>query len=281
MGKVAVIGMAGNSAFLSVDQFHKAGETVVAKGIHFEPGGKGFNQAVAAARFGAEVTFLGAVGTEHRSEIEAFLKADGITPMLCQKAGSTAYAVILTDAQGANQVTVYQGVQLEVTDADAFESAIASADVLLLNNEVPRKVNIRALELAQKHNTYVIYNPAPSVPLDPYIIENADLFTPNEHETEGLEQARDLIVTLGSKGCYVKSLDNTYPSLRIENVVDTTGAGDTFNGVLAARLAEGKPLERAVITAVCASGVSVTQKYAATAIPTQDQVAAYLKEMQV
>lgn len=267
MGKVAVIGMVGNSAFLSVDQFHKAGETVVAKGIHFEPGGKGFNQAVAAARFGAEVTFLGAVGTEHRSEIEAFLKADGITPMLCQKAGSTAYAVILTDAQGANQVTVYQGVQLEVTDADAFESTIASADVLLLNNEVPRKVNIRALELAQKHNTYVIYNPAPSVPLDPYIIENADLFTPNEHETEGLEQARDLIVTLGSKGCYIKSLDNTYPALDIKNVVDTTGAGDTFNGVLAARLAEGESMKMAVMTAICASGMSVMRKYAATAIP--------------
>ena len=102
----------------------------------------------------------------------------------------------------------------------------------------------------------------------------------NEHETEGLEQARDLIVTLGSKGCYVKSLDNTYPSLNIKNVVDTTGAGDTFNGVLAARMAEGRHLEPAVITAICASGVSVTQKYAATAIPTQAQVAVYLKEMQ-
>lgn len=275
-----MIGMVGNSAFLSVDQFHKAGETVVANGIHFEPGGKGFNQAVAAARFGAEVTFLGAVGTEHRAEIEAFLERDGITPVLCQKEGSTAYAVILTDAQGANQVTVYQGVQLDIADVDSFESTIASADVLLLNNEVPLTVNIRALELAQKHNTYVIYNPAPSIPLDPYLVERTDLFTPNEHETEGLEQARDLIITLGSKGCYVKSLDNTYPSLNIKNVVDTTGAGDTFNGVLAARMAEGKHLESAVITAICASGVSVTQKYAATAIPTQAQVAVYLKEMQ-
>ena len=280
MGKVAVIGMVGNSAFLSVDQFHKAGETVPANGIHFEPGGKGFNQAVAAARFGAEVAFLGAVGEEHLAEIENFLVKDGITPVLCQKKGSTAYAVILTDAQGANQVTVYQGVRLDVSDVDSFECTIATADVLLLNNEVPQAVNVRATELAKKHNTCVIYNPAPSIPLDPYLVEHADLFTPNEHETQGLECAKDLIVTLGSKGCYVRSLDNTYPSLNIKEVVDTTGAGDTFNGVLAARLADGKPLERAVITAVCASGVSVTRKYAATAIPTESQVAAYLKEMQ-
>ena len=98
MNKVAVIGMVGNSAFLSVDRFHLAGETVAATGIHFEPGGKGFNQAVAAARFGAEVAFLGAVGTECYEEIRGFLLRDGIIPVLPRKDQPTAYAAILTDA---------------------------------------------------------------------------------------------------------------------------------------------------------------------------------------
>lgn len=278
MGKVAVIGMVGNSAFLSVDKFNADGETVVAKDIHFEPGGKGFNQAVAAARFGAQTSFLGAVGTECFNEISDFLKTDGIMAVLPRKAESTAYAAILTDANGANRVTVYQGAGLSVEDVEAYGGYIAEADVLLLNNEVPQNVNIRALEIAKANGTYVIYNPAPSIPLDPYLIENVDLFTPNEHENRGLENAKDLIVTLGSKGCYVKALEATYPPLRIDNVVDTTGAGDTFNGVLAACIADQRPIERAVIAATCASGVSVTKKYAATAIPTMEEVADFLKE---
>lgn len=266
MGKVAVIGMVGNSAFLSVDQFHKAGETVVASGIHFEPGGKGFNQAVAAARFGAEVSFLGAVGTECFEQIESFLLKDGIHPVLPRKNEPTAYAVILTDARGANQVTVYQGARLAVEDVDAFEDCIAQADVLVLNNEVPIEVNIRALDLSEKYGTYVIYNPAPSVKLPESVRQRVDLFTPNEHEVDALEGAENVIVTLGAKGCRMGN-GEVLPALKFDNVVDTTGAGDTFNGVLAARRADGCSIKNAVISAIAASGKSVTRKYAATAIP--------------
>lgn len=266
MGKVAVIGMVGNSAFLSVDQFHKAGETVVASGIHFEPGGKGFNQAVAAARFGAEVSFLGAVGTECFNEIEGFLLKDGIHSVLPRKNEPTAYAVILTDAAGANQVTVYQGAKLAVKDVDAFESCIAQADVLLLNNEVPMEVNVRALDIAQKYETYVIYNPAPAAILPESVLQRVALFTPNEHEAEALEGADNVIVTLGAKGCRMGN-GEVLPALKLDNVVDTTGAGDTFNGVLAARRSDGCSVRKAVISAIAASGKSVTRKYAATAIP--------------
>lgn len=278
LGKIAVIGMVGNSAFLSVDRFLQPGEMVAASGIHFEPGGKGFNQAVAAARFGAQVAFLGAVGTEYFDEIRDYLQADGITAVLPRKDAPTAYAVILTDAEGANQVTVYQGVRLSVEDVDDFARYIAHADILLLNNEVPEAVNRRALEIAKEHDTFVIYNPAPSVSLNPEVLDMVDLFTPNEHETAGLEAAKDLIVTLGSKGCYIKSLDMTYPAISVKEVIDTTGAGDTFNGVLAAQLSERAPMEKAVISAICASGVSVTKKYAATAIPTKAEVARFMKE---
>lgn len=278
MGKVAVIGMVGNSAFLSVDHFHEPGETVAAKAIHFEPGGKGFNQAVAAARFGAAVSFLGAVGGQYYDEIKAFLEADGIQAVLPQKEGATAFASILTDASGANQVTVYQGVQLDTADVDVFEPYIAQASILLLNNEVPVEVNMRAAQLAKKHNTIVICNPAPARELPGEFIEGVDLFTPNEQEALLLPRGENRIVTLGSRGCYVSRFETTFPGLSIENVVDTTGAGDAFNGVLAARLAAGLPMENAVISAVCASGVSVTRKYAATAIPTAQEVAIYMKE---
>ena len=267
MNKIAVIGMVGNSAFLSVPEFHKAGETVAATGIHFEPGGKGFNQAVAAARFGGEVSFLGAVGTECYEEIKAFLEKDCIHPVLPRKNEPTAYAAILTDTKGNNQVTVYQGAQLAVEDVEQYASFIAEADILLLNNEVPTAVNIRAVEIAKKHQTRVILNPAPARSLTDEILGGVELFTPNEHELAGLEACRNVVVTLGAKGCLLKQTGEIVPAQKQEKVVDTTGAGDTFNGVLAARLAAGEKLRAAVEIATAAAGLSVTRPYAATAIP--------------
>lgn len=279
MGKVAVIGMVGNSAFLRVDHFHADGETVAATAIHFEPGGKGFNQAVAAARWGAEVAFLGAVGSQYVREIEEFLCADGILPVLCRKDEATAFASILTDAKGANQVTVYQGARLTPEDVEAFYDQIARADVLLLNNEVPQEVNARAVQIAKAHNTYVILNPAPAVALGAAVADYVDLFTPNEHEHIGLENRENAIVTLGSKGCLWKAAGQVFPSLKLREVVDTTGAGDTFNGVLAACVAAGEDMQTAIPSAIAASGVSVTRQYAATAIPTQEEVSAYQRSL--
>jgi len=278
MSKIAVIGLAGNSAFMSVDSFHKSGETVHAKRIHFEPGGKGFNQAVAAARFGAEVSFLGAVGSEYSREIEDFLIKYNIKPYLVKKNESTAFASILTDINGANQVTVYAGACLEPDDVKAFEQEIENADILLLNNEVPLEVNESAIAVAKKSGTQVVYNPAPSKKLSDYIIKNVDLFTPNEHEIGGLEHLSNIIITLGSKGCFIKSTGEQVPAAKITEVVDTTGAGDTFNGVLACELAGGKELEKAVELAVMASGVSVTKRFAASSVPSREQVLEYFNK---
>lgn len=273
MNQIAVIGMVGNSAFLSVPEFHKAGETVAATSIHFEPGGKGFNQAVAAARFGAEVSFLGAVGTECYDEIKAFLEKDGITPVLPRKKEPTAYAAILTDAAGSNQVTVYQGARLTVEDVEGYAPYIAKADYLLLNNEVPQAVNSRAVAIAKMHGTKVILNPAPSVMLAEDVLNGVDLFTPNEHELAGLENRDNVVVTLGAKGCLLKQTGQIVPAVKQDAVVDTTGAGDTFNGVLAASLAAGKDLRGAVKLATAAAGLSVTRPYAATAIPYASELA--------
>ena len=276
MSKIAVIGLVGNSAFLSVDKFHEGGETVHARSVHFEPGGKGYNQAVAAARYGAEVSFLGAVGEDGYESIRAFSEAEGIDAVLVKKDDATAFATIITNAEGANQVTVYPGARLDDEDVTLFERQIAEADVLLINNEVPEEVNVRAVEIAKANGTRVILNPAPARVTCQYILDNVSLFTPNEHETEGLEEKTNLIVTLGAKGCLLKETDEIIPAVHIGETVDTTGAGDTFNGVLAVMLAEGATLREAAERATIASGIGVTRKFAATSIPNKEDIEKYI-----
>ena len=275
MIKIAVIGMVGNSAFLSVDEFHKGGETLTAKNFHLEPGGKGYNAAVAARRMGAEVSFLAAVGKEGFEDISAFTKNEGINGFFVKKKGPSAYATILTNASGENHVTVFRGESLNDGDLDLFEEEIKTADILLLNNEVPETVNIKAIKLAKKYGVYVILNPAPYRELDSYILENVDLFTPNEHETKGLEQKQNLIVTLGKKGALIKEQNIIIEKFNAGETVDTTGAGDTFNGVLAYEIANKKDIVSATKTAIKVSGIKVTKKYAAGGIPTKEEIEKY------
>lgn len=279
MSKIAVIGMVGSSAFLSVPAFHQGGETVVADSVHFEPGSKGFNQAVAAARYGAEVSFLAAVGDSGGDEIAAFAAREGIDAHLIRKPGQTAYAAILTDATGANRVTVCQGVTLEEQDVDAFAMQIAAADVLLINNEVPEALNVRAVQIARQNGTFVLCNPAPARPMCPYLLDHIDLFTPNEYETEPLGERTNLVVTLGGKGCLLAHRGRIIPACSLGPAVDTTGAGDTFSGVLAAELSLGMPLSEAAFAATVAAGISVTRPYAVSSIPGGKEIKAAMAQI--
>lgn len=272
MSKVAVIGIVGNSVFLPVEKFHVGGETVEAKSVHFELGGKGFNQAVAAARYGVSVSFLAAVGKDCYDTVKEFLDNEKIDGTLIEKQENTAFAAIVTDAKGSNRVTVYQGAQLLAEDVAVFENAIKNADILLLNNEVAEAVNVKAIEIAKRYGIKIILNPAPARKTCDYILQNVDLFTPNEHETLGLEEKENVIMTVGKRGCVVKKGNKTIPAVEIGSVVDTTGAGDTFNGVLAATLAEGQDLINAVMTANLASSIGVTRKYAVSSIPTRKEI---------
>ena len=272
MSKVAVIGIVGNSVFLPVEKFHVGGETVDAKSVHFELGGKGFNQAVAASRYGAKVSFLAAVGKDCYDTVKEFLDNEKIDGTLIEKQENTAFAAIVTDAKGSNRVTVYQGAQLLAEDVAVFENAIKNADILLLNNEVAEEVNVKAIEIAKRYGIKIILNPAPARKTCDYILQNVDLFTPNEHETLGLEEKENVIMTVGKRGCVVKKGNKTIPAVEIGSVVDTTGAGDTFNGVLAATLAEGQDLINAVMTANLASSIGVTRKYAVSSIPTRKEI---------
>ncbi len=271
MSRIAVIGIIGESVFLPVEAFHRGGETVVADALHREWGGKGANQALAAARQGAEVAFLAAIHEKDQAQIERFAAQNGIKATLCCKDTPSPYAVIMTDRTGLNRVTVYHGATLDEGDLACFADEIAAADILLLTNEVPAEVNERAVEIARAHGVRVILNPAPERALSPLLLDTVSLFTPNEFETAGLEQKQNVIVTLGSKGCLIRQTNETIPPISAGKVLDTTGAGDTFNGVLAAALAEGKDIRTACQTANAAAAIKVTGKHVVDAIPHRHQ----------
>lgn len=266
MNKVVVIGIVGKTIFMSVDHFHAEGETLEATKAHYEYGAKGFNQAVAASRMGAEVSFIAPVGTDIYEDVLLLCKEEGIRPCLVAMDGVSSFGCVLTDKRGANQVTVYKGVNLSSDDIVAFEKEIENADVLLINNEIPEKVNLIAVRLAKKYDVKVILNPAPFRRTSKEILDNVYLFTPNECEAEGLEEYTNVIQTLGSEGCFIKAEQKIVPSIKVK-AIDTTGAGDTFNGVLAAELAIGRTIHEAIETAVKASGYSVTKKGVIGAIP--------------
>nr|MCR5264825.1 hypothetical protein [Clostridiales bacterium] len=171
-----------------------------------------------------------------------------------------------------NQVTVYQGAELNPDDVRRFEDEIISSDILLLTNEVPQEVNSAAVSVAAANGVKVILNPAPSRELPPEMIGKVWLFTPNEFETNGLDGMSNVITTLGKNGCRIERTGEVIPSYTYGDTVDTTGAGDTFSGVLAACLASGDTLENSCRIACIAAGIEVTSKGVMDAIPYRDLI---------
>ena len=277
MSKIAIIGIAGESVFLSVDNFGITGETVQATDYHNELGGKGFNQAVAAARYGVEVSFLCAC---YQGDVECFTEIaerNGIKSFFIGKGERSSYAVITTDKNGDNCVCVYRGAALNKKDVDLFASEIKTADILLINNEVPISVNERAVKIAKENGVKVVLNPAPTRKYNKKFFDKIDLFTPNEHETDGLDEYQNAILTLGEEGSLIKDTGTLIPAVKVEKVVDTTGAGDTFNGVLVACLANGLSLQTACQNANMAAAIKVTKKYILDSIPTREEIENYVE----
>lgn len=267
MTKIAVIGLVGRSLFFEVPRFHSGGETIHASGFHEEWGGKGFNQAVAAARQGADVSFLGAAGASDVKPLESFCSGEGIHAALAAKGRQTACAAIMTDGTGETHVTVYPGADLSATDVEGFAGAIAAADILLLNNEVPEAVNLAAVRLATGNGVRILFNPAPARKLPVEIRREVSVWTPNAFEESAIgEVPGEVVTTLGAAGCRIRSTGEVVPAPAAK-AVDTTGAGDTFTGVLAVRLAEGESLRDACAAANAAAAVEVSARYVMPSIP--------------
>ena len=279
MPKISVVGICGYSVFMYADHFHENGETLIADSMFEEIGGKGINQAIAAKRMGAEVSFLAAIGDDENGKkcIEV-AKENNINAHIQIKHGKvTPFAFILTDKNGENRVTEYKTAELDVNDVMTFEKEIASSDILLLQQEVPDEVNETAVKLAEKHNVRVILNPAPIRNISDEMSGKIFAVTPNEQEMQAIEtdHFKNCITTVGKKGCVI---NNTEPVPGIEvKAVDTTGAGDTFNGVLAVCIAEGMDLKEACRYAVTASGISVGRKYVLNAIPHREETERKMK----
>lgn len=293
-GELLIFGLCGQSLFFRVAHMHRPEETLHAQSLCREPGGKGYNQAVAAARLGARVTFAAAVGRDaDADDCAALLAREGVQARLFPKAGEhTACAVILTDAAGENRVTVYPGASrlLDAQDVLAMAGAFARASVVLLTPEIPEPAFAQAVALAREAGARLIVNPAPFVPwVVPYLRE-AWCVTPNRQEAgqlpgldggEPLERAlrtapyARMAVTLGAQGalCLASGAVFAVPAPRVVPV-DTTGAGDAFNGALCAALLADAPFPQAVSLAVRAASLSVAQPRAVASFPTREALEA-------
>ena len=299
---ITILGLLGSSVFMNFSHFHSPGETLKATELYSEPGGKGSNQAVAAARLGAEVNFISCMGKDIAGkECIDFMCAEKIhcNTEYTSNAASP-YACILTDSTGENHVTVYSGSAdyLSAAFVENCENAIAEADILLLNNECPVAANLKALEIAEKHGVKAILNPAPYQSLPERYLERYFAVTPNLHEaamlsgspneTNGEILIHNLlsagvkypIITMGPKGALVWDGNRTIvcpaPSVTAK---DTTGAGDCFNGALCCALAEGSGIENAVLFAVLASAYSVQLSHVMPSLPYRTQIEQTMSEL--
>ena len=297
--KLCAVGLGGQSVFLRVDHFHSPGETLHATAIYSEPGGKAYNQAVAAARLGAEAVFIGAIGNdENGRECENYLKQEGIFPCLMRVHNcGTAYASILTDQSGENRVTVYRGAADRLSEDYIYscEQVISDCSIMLLGLETSLSAALAALILAERYHIQTIFNPALARRLDMSLLRRFDIITPNLQEAAVLFSLSDptpkalckalqsngiktAVVTLGGDGALLFSSGKGihYPAVNC-TPVDTTGAGDCFNGALAAALLLGNNIENAVVFAMNAAALSVTKPHVMTALPSAESVFSAMK----
>lgn len=288
MGKVVVVGSINVDMVFTSDIRPKAGETVLGNTFSVIPGGKGANQAVAAAKLGAETYMVGCVGNDSNGEFSLKnLQNMNVNTLGVKTVNNVPTGVAnIVVADNDNSIIVISGANFEITKEiiDNNKELILSSDIVLLQLEIPFKVVEYVIEICSKNNVKVLLNPAPAAELNDYIIENATYITPNEHELKLIFKNQNtdeilkrypnkLIVTLGSKG--VKYYDGheirQIPSIKV-NVVDTTGAGDTFCGGLAAALVRGYNIEDAIKFANKAASVTVTMLGAQSGMPTLNQL---------
>ncbi|MGP4106468.1 ribokinase [Virgibacillus sp. L01] len=287
---VCVVGSINMDLTVTTKTMPMQGETVLGDNFFTYPGGKGANQAVAAARIGSNVNFVGAVGDDpfgktllEHLENES-INVDGVATVY---SAATGIANIIL-SENDNRIIVASGANLLVTPelVERNLNQIKQSDMVLLQLEVPMETVLYTLEAASTYNIPVIVNPAPYQPLPDALLEKASYLTPNELEVESMKKdplfekiQEKVIVTQGNQGVqfFENSVKKHMQSYSVD-VQDTTGAGDTFNGVLATELARGSAVGKAIQLANAAAALSVTKVGAQGGMPAKDEVEKFLLE---
>ena len=281
------------------------GESVLSAGLKIGAGGKGSNQAVAAARLGGRVCFIGKVGRDAFGALaRRTWRDEGIDTAFCCDTTdhpTGAAAVVVHEGGGENAIVVDpgSGMHLSIDDIEQAAGRIAGSKVFVTQLELAIPVALRGLALARHGGAITILDPAPALPLHERVYQLCDYLTPNESEAAALtglpvktiadaERAaeallargsRNVIVTLGAQGAFVKNanLSEHVPAFDAGPVVETTGAGDAFNGALAVALAEGMDVVAAVRFGCVVAGISVTRPGTSASMPTRAEVDSFLE----
>ena len=291
--KVVVIGSSNTDMTIKGDRLPKPGETVLGGEFRMGPGGKGANQAVAARRLGADVSFICKVGRDIFGDnaISGYQKEGIDCSRILRSDKASGTALILVDGNAENCIAVAPGANADLTpeDVDSVADVIRSADYLILQLEIPVESVLRAAKIAHEAGVYVILNPAPACHLPEELFGYISLITPNQTGSallSGVEDnldaaverlmqlgVKDVVVTLGSKGSLVISegAKTLVPSLKVK-AVDTTAAGDTFCGALCVALSEGCSLVDAAGFATKASALTVQKMGAQDSIPFRSDI---------
>ncbi|MCD6415256.1 MAG: ribokinase [Planctomycetes bacterium] len=303
---VIVIGSANTDLTVTAERLPEPGETVLGGDYVVAGGGKGANQAVAAARAGGCVTFVGRVGDDEFGRLtRRRLQTEGINTDLLRtdEHCPTGVALIIVDSAGENLIAVSPGANARVCprDVEAARESIRTADLLLLQLEVPVETVSAAVDVAWEEGVPVLLNPAPAAGpgLRPELLRRVEYLAPNAGEALRLAGAapglapekladrirtmgvQTVILTLGESGACICDQDGprTLGAPSVEPV-DTVGAGDCFCGVLAVALGEGRPLDEAVLVANCAAALSVQRKGAQPSLPHREEIEQMLREYQ-
>jgi ribokinase len=288
---ISVFGSANMDLVAYVSRAPGRGETVTGRAFRTVPGGKGANQAIAAARAGAPVAFVGAVGDDgFGHEIRHTLAVAGVdVGRLRAVPGPSGIAHIVVDDDGGNSIIVVPGANGAVTAPDAGDrEVIAASRALLLQLELPLEAVVGAAWAAREAGVPAVLTPAPARPLPDELLDAVTLLVPNEHEAAAvtgkddpraaldalLDRVPEVVITLGAEGALYGARSGErlrVPALRVE-AVDTTAAGDTFAGALAVARAEGRPAAEALRFAATAAALSVRREGASTSMPSRAEI---------
>lgn len=295
---ICVVGASNMDLLAKVPRLPRLGETLIGHRFHMGCGGKGANQAVMAARMGARVTMVTKLGRDPFGEITFDnYKKHGINTefIFWDSETFSGVAPIFVDDEGRNVIVIVPGANFRLTPEEVrkAEAAIAQADVVVCQLEVPLEVTVEALRLARRHGRTTIFNPAPATDLPDDVLRLSDILAPNEPEAEALtglavrnvDEAREaalrllqrgpaaVIITLGERGALLAREGKVqhFPAFPVK-AVDTTGAGDAFIGALAVRVALGEPLEKAIVFANAAAALSVTKVGTQVSFPSLEEV---------